>query len=281
MLCPKCGKELKDGSKFCQFCGSKMEAEPVVIPQEAVTVAPPVQEKRSTGSGAKVGLIVVAVVAVLLLALNAVQYFGLIDLKSPPVEDLKAQLSSSEAEVEELEGKLEESKLECEAALAAVSNMQMESNELNKELNAKDEELADLNALIEELEDEIWVLENDLTASGEDSAFLRANYEKLIKALSGGTLGRASDKFKVDKGYIVLKKSSSPVTVTMTADFNTYVTVTTNRTGSAAEMNFNESSWSGTTTTLTVTPKSVGVTTVKFSNNVDSQTFTVLIIVTE
>lgn len=284
MLCPKCGKELKDGSKFCQFCGSKMEAEPVApvaVPAEAVTIAPPAAEKQQSGSGAKVGLIVVAVVAVLLLALNAVQYFNLIDLGAPHVKDLQAQVADAETEIADLETKLEESEQKAEAAVAAVGAMQMENNELNKTINAMEGNVAELEALIEKMEDEIWVLENDLTANGEENEFLQDNYDKIINALSSANLGRASDKFKVDKGYVVLKKSASPINVTLTADFDGYVTVTTNRTGSAAEMSFNESTWNGDTTTLKVTPKSVGVATVKFTNSIDSQTFTVLIIVTE
>ena len=276
MLCPKCGKELKDGSKFCQFCGSKIEAAPVVIPEEPVVVTPPAAEKKS-GSGAKIGLLIAAVAAVLLLALNAVQYFNLIDLGAPHVKDLEAQLASAEADLEDLEAELEESRKKSDAMTSAMGDMQTENNELNETINARDEELEKLNALIEDLEDEIWVLENDATANG----VVQDNYDKIVKALSTGTMGRASDKFRVDKGYVVLKESASPINVTLTADFDEYVTVTTNRTGSAAEMSFNESTWNGDTTTLKVTPKHPGVATVKFTNSVDSQTFTVLIIVTE
>jgi len=276
MLCPKCGKELKDGSKFCQFCGSKIEAAPVVIPEEHVVVTPPAAEKKS-GSGAKIGLLIAAVAAVLLLALNAVQYFNLIDLGAPHVKDLEAQLASAEADLEDLEAELEESQKKSDAMSSAMGDMQMENNKLNQTIGAMEGNVAELEALIEELEDEIWVLENDATAN----VVVQDNYETIVDALSTGTLGRASDKFRVDKGYVVLKESASPINVTLTADFDENVTVTTNRTGSAAEMSFNESTWNGDTTTLKVTPNHPGVATVKFTNSVDSQTFTVLIIVTE
>lgn len=38
MICPKCGKEIQDNQKFCNFCGSKIEiqpAQPVVSAQPA------------------------------------------------------------------------------------------------------------------------------------------------------------------------------------------------------------------------------------------------------
>ena len=51
MICPNCGKEIEDGSVFCRFCGTRMEAmtgEPPVqetlaenVPQNPETMIPP------------------------------------------------------------------------------------------------------------------------------------------------------------------------------------------------------------------------------------------------
>ena len=241
----------------------------MVVPPQAVTYAPPAPKKKS-GAGAIIGLIAVAVIAVLLLALNAVQYLGLVDLGSPHVGDLQARVESAESHADELENQLKDAQKE-------LDDYRSETTALLEENTALNQQKSDLESQLADAQNKLWAYENS-TATNDA---LRDNYNKIVKALSEGTPGRASDKFKVDKGTIVLKKSASPVTVTLTADFGAYVSITTDRTGSAAEMTFNQSSWSGTTTTLKVTPKSAGVTTVKFTNNIDSQTFTVLIVVTE
>lgn len=86
MFCTSCGKQIPDGSPFCEYCGAKQEAEPAPAPQgaqpmqSAPTGAAPVSfgappmgmaapvEKKPMSTGTKVALI--------LLAVLAAAYFG-------------------------------------------------------------------------------------------------------------------------------------------------------------------------------------------------------------
>ena len=55
--CPKCGKELPAGVKFCKYCGAEL-----VVP-----VAPQIQQEPPTKKSSKT--LIIAIVAVLLVAL--------------------------------------------------------------------------------------------------------------------------------------------------------------------------------------------------------------------
>ena len=87
MFCEQCGKQLRDGAKFCPGCGTqvthtmeqkvvKETAQPHETPKADVSVATPKTKKKSS----KVwGFPVVAVIAILLVG-------GLILSNSKPVE---------------------------------------------------------------------------------------------------------------------------------------------------------------------------------------------------
>ncbi len=64
MNCPKCGKEIPDGAKFCKFCGAQMgetvavsqqtASEPQVVDQQPSAVVPAqAQQEVQGGAGAK------------------------------------------------------------------------------------------------------------------------------------------------------------------------------------------------------------------------------------
>jgi uncharacterized coiled-coil protein SlyX len=177
--------------------------------------------------------------------------------------------------VEELQAQIRELENDTTAA-----QLQQQVDSLNTALTQKNQSISDLEAKVKELQTQIKSLQQTAGSNSSNYNNLKYDYDRLVSAMKGN-VGAASDRFRVSKGCIVMKKSASPINVTLTAEFNAHVTVTTNRSGSSADMTFNQSSWSGTTTTLKVTPRSVGITTVTFTNNLDNQTFTVIIIVTE
>ena len=54
MFCPMCGKEIEDDSRFCEFCGAKLDeaqptlsCEPPVQPQPAPSYVPPIQPQTT------------------------------------------------------------------------------------------------------------------------------------------------------------------------------------------------------------------------------------------
>ena len=86
MFCTNCGKELKDGTKFCPICGSKQEItepapvveepapvaqEPVPVAEEPAPVAEEPKPKKKKGKGKAIIISVAAIVAVLGISVAA------------------------------------------------------------------------------------------------------------------------------------------------------------------------------------------------------------------
>lgn len=80
MFCPKCGKQIPDGSKFCCICGEKLAAEPVVTVENrkaAVAVVKPAPVKTGGKIDVKKYIPIAAVVAgVLLLVVLVIALFS-------------------------------------------------------------------------------------------------------------------------------------------------------------------------------------------------------------
>ena len=65
MICPSCGKEIENSSKFCEFCGAKIEAAP------AQKEAPTSPQKR------KIPIIILSVLLLISLGFNVFQQIQL------------------------------------------------------------------------------------------------------------------------------------------------------------------------------------------------------------
>lgn len=87
MFCPKCGKQLPDGAKFCTGCGS-----PVSQPQTPPAPTPTSGGKRNTG----LIVAIVALVIALLLALAAAAFFLLRGNSAPNVVETQPPLPTAE-----------------------------------------------------------------------------------------------------------------------------------------------------------------------------------------
>jgi len=105
-------------------------------------------------------------------------------------------------------------------------------------------------------------------------------FEFIRNELSSGNIGYAAEHFRASESVIVVDKETTNRKFILTAHWNNYGTVSIDYEGVAALVTFDKNSWS-TSTTMTVNPWKVGVTSVTFSNDVDAHTFKVLIIVTD
>lgn len=76
MFCTKCGKELKDGSKFCTGCGAALDQAPAPTPAHAPAPQVPVAVKKKMGGGTIALIIAVAVLAVAAVALLVMLLLG-------------------------------------------------------------------------------------------------------------------------------------------------------------------------------------------------------------
>ena len=140
-----------------------------------------------------------------------------------------------------------------------LENAQEEYDELLQSYNHQSDEV---DALEEEL-DEISVITDALDYQARNGAF-----------------GRIADNFRTDSAIYVVSKNSTDTKLTLWANWPNGGTVYVNYDGEAAMLEFDQNSWK-TSTTMTLKPQQEGYTVATFSNNVDSKTFSILIIVTD
>jgi RNA polymerase subunit RPABC4/transcription elongation factor Spt4 len=107
-----------------------------------------------------------------------------------------------------------------------------------------------------------------------------AYYDDFCDFLSSDNIGYAADNFNADKSVILVSKSDTSMKITLTAYWSNGGTVSTSSSSSSADVVFDDDSWDETTT-LTIEPYTEGISIITFSNDVDSDTFSILIIVTD
>ena len=105
-------------------------------------------------------------------------------------------------------------------------------------------------------------------------------YDAICQHMKNGNIGAASSDFKVDDSVIVVRKNETGRKITLTTTYDGGGSVSVDYSSYAATLEFDEDTWYSTTT-LTVDPSYEGVTVATFSNTENSQTFKVLIIVTD
>lgn len=136
---------------------------------------------------------------------------------------------------------------------------------------------------IEELEKEVSTQKSTISSQKSQIANLEEKggyFDTICKELSTGNIGYAASNFKASESVIVVDKNETNRKFTLTANWTNGGTVSTDYSGYSAWVNFDNDSWT-TSTKITIEPWQEGVTAVTFSNDVDSKTFKVLIIVTE
>ena len=136
---------------------------------------------------------------------------------------------------------------------------------------------------IEELEKEVSTQKSTISSQKSQIADLEEKsgyFYTICKELSTGNIGYAASNFKASESVIVVDKNETNRKFTLTANWTNGGTVSTDYSGYSAWVNFDNDSWT-TSTKMTIEPWQEGVTAVTFSNDVDSKTFKILIIVTE
>lgn len=153
----------------------------------------------------------------------------------------------------------------------------------NAAIAAQESAILELENQLEETEAERQRSEATLlyTKSELERAQTDAHYLDLIRSfLTKSDAGYASDQFCASKSVLILSTTGGEQSFSLTTAFPGHVEYSHSTTGNSAYVYFAENSWTGTSTTIRVAPKSSGATYVTFSNNFNSQTFRVLVIVT-
>ncbi len=143
-------------------------------------------------------------------------------------------------------------------------------------LSTQESSLADLEKQVGELQ--ALVEQQKTTISSYEK---EANgYYTIWRAAKSGNVGRASSQFYVDNGIVVVSKNDKNQKITLTTAFSAASTIDVSYSGSSAELSFDNDNWYDSTT-MTVVPHRKGVTVATFSNDINSKTFKVIIIVVD
>lgn len=135
---------------------------------------------------------------------------------------------------------------------------------------------------VEDIKNQVASLNTSLAAKERtiDSLKVKAGYyNDICKELKYGNLGYASSNFKSSESIIVVGKNERDRKFTLTANWSKGGNVSVSYSGKSATVSFDKNSWT-TSTKMTVNPLKDGLTVVTFSNDVNSKTFKLLIIVT-
>ena len=275
MRCMNCGRELPDGSRFCEYCGGRLtEQAPPRPPEGAPRPGPiptpppgpgeragdapkpgpvppqggaqpkdapkpkPEPKPKKEGNGGKLAFIIIAAVLIAALAgLNVYQYaaFG-------------STAQESADRIKQLEG----------------------------EVSSKESEINSLHGQIDTLESEALSRENELSALRTRSGWL----DEIAEFIDDYDAGYATDYFRASEALIVTTTADYLESFTLYTEYNLGMTVSYETEGSSATLEFAEDTW-GSSVELYVYPQSPGITIFTLSNDLYYDSFRVMVVVTE
>ena len=275
MRCMNCGRELPEGSRFCQYCGGRLtEQAPPRPPEGAPRPGPiptpppgpgeragdapkpgpvplqggaqpkdapkpkPEPKPKKEGNGGKLAFIIIAAVLIAALAgLNVYQYaaFG-------------STAQESADRIKQLEG----------------------------EVSSKESEINSLHGQIDTLESEALGRENELSALRTRSGWL----DEIAEFIDDYDAGYATDYFRASEALIVTTTADYLESFTLYTEYNLGMTVSYETEGSSATLEFAEDTW-GSSVELYVYPQSPGITIFTLSNDLYYDSFRVMVVVTE
>lgn len=158
----------------------------------------------------------------------------------------------------------------------AVRDTEQQLITANNTITANNKKIDDLEDTISTQTKTINSQKNTISNLEDDSD----HYNEIIRYAKNEDFGYAASNFLASTGVIVVDKDDDDYKFTLTANWTYGGTVEVDYSSSAAWVEFDKNEWS-TSTTMTVIPNYEGVCVVTFSNDVDSKTFSVLIIVTD
>ena len=275
MRCMNCGRELPDGSRFCQYCGGRLTEQALPRPPEGaprpgpIPTPPPGPGERAgdatkpgpvppqggaqpkdapkpkpepkpkkEGNGGKLAFIIIAAVLIAALAgLNVYQYaaFG-------------STAQESADRIKQLEG----------------------------EVSSKESEINSLHGQIDTLESEALSRENEMSSLRTRSDWL----DEIAEFIDDYDAGYATDYFRASEALIVTTTADYLESFTLYTEYNLGMTVSYETEGSSATLEFAEDTW-GSSVDLYVYPQSPGITIFTLSNDLYYDSFRVMVVVTE
>lgn len=258
MYCTKCGKQLEDGTKFCIFCGTKQE--------EAAPAyeAPTPTEEFKVKDAAPV-------------------------YQPPKFEEPKFDYAppvNNEPAPAKKKGKggviLSIVLGILVLALLALNAYQyfVMSADIKDDLSASEKELKAVSSDLADLEDEYSDLQDDYDALLDSSGVAADAFEKLCDYVDYNVIGIGSKEFFPHRSAIVISEGDTAY-FTVTCAYTGNVTINLSIEGDdIVDANFS-GDWTGDETDVVIEGLSQGVALIEFTNDLNSDTFSVLVIVVD
>ena len=280
VTCPTCNSVLPMDSEFCQFCGSRIlmakgtissKPEALVLPDPAESgegfiengVSDDAQEvikrndsdmpvpQKKAGRNSKLLIAVLVIAVVLSVAGNIGQFF----VHSHSASNFESQLEEANKMLVEKDATIASYKEEISSQAATITSNKNKISSQETTINQQKRQISDLKVKKE-------------------------YFDEIVSEMRYGNAGYAASNFCASDSVIVVDKNDTSCKFTLTANWSYGGTVSVDYSSSAAWVSFDNNTWSKSTT-MTVHPLWEGITVVTFSNDVDSKTFKVLIIVTD
>lgn len=282
MKCYNCEHLLPDDSEFCQYCGKKITNE---LPLQESTDAKTIIEPIDINESAELNSINVKKATV--------QIIPSVIVKNPPAETVD---ESGENIIKQKHrnkfcklcgGQIDVNTKKC----SGCGKQYFNGIKFNKVLTTililsaviltsviinivQFVEIGDLTDTVESQTSTISSQKSKIDLLDKKSDY----YDTICRELSYGNVGYASNNFRVSEGVILIDKDEKDRKFTLTTSWSGSGKVSVSYSGYSAKVSFDNESWNNSTK-MTVEPKMAGITVVKFSNDVNSQTFKMIIIV--
>lgn len=253
MKCWFCEEDIPEGSEFCLYCGKRQKEDISTSDVCAATDKGDMEvqladESLSIHSDKTYEMkhnhlfkIFTIILASLLIAASSVFISQLYSFKEKEDQYM--------TEIAEKENKLSSKEAE-------INVLETKNTELTSKIKS-------LNGQINELEDDSETLQT------------------IISFMQSENAGYASNNFKASNEIFVVNKNFGKTSFTLTCSFSGNTEISTITKGNSASVTFSQNSWYGSTTKLYINPKSTGTTIVTFSNDQNTQIFSILIVVVE
>ena len=295
MRCMNCGRELPDGSRFCQYCGGRLTEQapprpPEGAPRPGPIPTPPPGPGERAGDAPKPGPIPTPPPGPGERAGNAPKPGPVPPQGGAQPKDAPKPKPEPKPKKEGNGGKLAFIIIAAVliAALAGLNVYQYAAfgstaqesadriKQLEGEVSSKESEINSLHGQIDTLESEALSRENEMSSLRTRSDWL----DEIAEFIDDYDAGYATDYFRASEALIVTTTADYLESFTLYTEYNLGMTVSYETEGSSATLEFAEDTW-GSSVDLYVYPQSPGITIFTLSNDLYYDSFRVMVVVTE
>ena len=295
MRCMNCGRELPEGSRFCQYCGGRLTEQAPPRPPEGaprpgpIPTPPPGPGERAEGAP-RPGPIPTPPPGPGERAEGAPKPGPVPPQGGAQPKDAPKPKPEPKPKKEGNGGKLAFIIIAAVliAALAGLNVYQYAAfgstaqesadriKQLEGEVSSKESEINSLHGQIDTLESEALSRENEMSSLRTRSDWL----DEIAEFIDDYDAGYATDYFRASEALIVTTTADYLESFTLYTEYNLGMTVSYETEGSSATLEFAEDTW-GSSVELYVYPQSPGITIFTLSNDLYYDSFRVMVVVTE